>query len=112
VFYGGLNTLGQGAVLVGLLLGAFVAFIIDKRFVAAAVTALAGAALSFIGLIHAPKVGWDASPKVALGYLLAAAVCGAFALTRPSPRVPDEDEAALDDAPVAEPAEPAVATAS
>ena len=117
VFYGGLNTLGQGAVLVGLLLGAFVAFIIDKRFVAAGSTALAGAALSFIGLIHAPKVGWDASPKVALGYLFAALVCGAFALTRPARRVPDddedEDEAALDSppAPVVS-AEPAVATAS
>jgi AGZA family xanthine/uracil permease-like MFS transporter len=113
VFYGGLSTLGEGAVLVGLLLGAFVAFIIDKRFVAAAVTALAGAALSFIGLIHAPKVGWDASPKVALGYLFAALVCGGFALTRPARRVPDEDEAALDSPPApVKPAEPAVATAS
>jgi AGZA family xanthine/uracil permease-like MFS transporter len=107
VFYGGLNTLGEGAVLVGLLLGALVAFIIDKRFIPAAVTALAGAALSFIGLIHAPKVGWDASPKVALGYLFMAVVLAAFALTRPARRVPDADEleeAAVSPAPAVEPA--------
>jgi adenine/guanine/hypoxanthine permease len=96
VFYAGLNTLGQGAILVGLLLGALVAFIIDKRFIAAAIVAASASVLSFVGLIHAPKVGWDASPKVALGYLFAAVVCAAFALTRPARREPDPDEIALD----------------
>jgi AGZA family xanthine/uracil permease-like MFS transporter len=82
VVYDGLTTLGQGAVLAGLVLGATVTFLIDKRFVSAAIAAGAGAALSFIGLIHAAKVGWAANPQVALGYLLFAAVCLGFGLLR------------------------------
>ncbi len=52
----GMAVLGQGAILAGLVLGAIVAFIIDKRFVSAAIFAVAGAVLSFVGLIHAEKV--------------------------------------------------------
>ena len=37
-----------------------------------------GAALSFIGLIHAPEVGWAASPSVALGYVMFGIVCVAY----------------------------------
>ncbi|WP_128380018.1 regulator [Streptomyces cavernae] len=96
VVYHGLMVLGQGAILAGLILGAFVAFVIDKRFVSAGVVALAGAALSFVGLIHAPQVGWNENGGVSLGYLLAAVLCGAFALTHPEPRVPDAEELALD----------------
>ncbi|HEY2670992.1 MAG TPA: regulator [Rugosimonospora sp.] len=96
VVYRGLVILGDGAILVGLLLGAIVAFIIDKRFVPAAGFALVASALSFVGLIHAPKVGWNADWPVALGYLLIAVVCGLFALTRPAPRVPDADELELE----------------
>ena len=36
------------------------------------------AVLSFIGLIHAPEVGWAASPSVALGYLMFGIVCVAY----------------------------------
>ena len=91
VVYHGLQVLGQGAILAGLVLGAIVAFIIDKRFVHAAVFAAAGSVLSFIGLIHGEKVQWNASPGVALGYLLLAVVCVAFALTRPAPRTPEPE---------------------
>ena len=80
VVYSGLNTLGQGAVLAGLVLGAIVTFVIDKRFLAAAGAAGVGAALSFIGLIHAPQVDWAASPQVALGYLLLGVVCLGYGL--------------------------------
>jgi AGZA family xanthine/uracil permease-like MFS transporter len=96
VVYQGLVTLGDGAILVGLLLGAIVAFIIDKRFIPAATTALVASALSFVGLIHAAKVAWNADWRVALGYLLIAVVCGLFALTRPAPRAPDADELELE----------------
>jgi AGZA family xanthine/uracil permease-like MFS transporter len=96
VVYSGLTTLGEGAILVGLLLGAIVAFIIDRRFVSAAGFAVTASVLSFVGLIHAPKVGWAANWQVALGYLFLAAVCGAFALTRPAPRQPDSDEIELE----------------
>ncbi|HEX8629619.1 MAG TPA: regulator [Catenuloplanes sp.] len=96
VVYHGLLVLGQGAILAGLVLGAVVAFIIDKRFVHAAVFAASGAVLSFIGLIHAEKVEWNANGQVALGYLFLAVVCAIFALGRPAPRVPSADEIELD----------------
>ena len=70
VVYDGLKTLGSGAILAGLVLGAIVAFIIDKRFVHAAIFSLTGAALTFVGLIHAEKVQFNADGQVALGYLL------------------------------------------
>ncbi|HYN97577.1 MAG TPA: regulator [Pilimelia sp.] len=96
VFYSGLNVLGEGAILAGLVLGAIVAFIIDKRFVRAAIFAAAGAAMSFIGLIHGAKIEWNASGEVALGYLMIAIICGGFALAKIPPREPDAEELALD----------------
>jgi len=92
VIYKGLMLLGDGAVLAGLILGAIVAFLIDRQFVKAAIYCGAGAVLSFVGLIHGAKVGWNIDGEVALGYLLAAAVCALFALRRVPPREPDPDE--------------------
>jgi len=99
VVYQGLMVLGQGAILAGLVFGAIVAFCIDKRFWSAAIFAGAGAVLSFIGLIHGEKVEWNANGQVALGYLFVAAVCVAFALTRPVPRQLEPDEAELEPVP-------------
>ncbi|MGW2627501.1 regulator [Micromonospora taraxaci] len=92
VVYDGLLVLGQGAILAGLVLGAVVVFIIDKRFVRAAIFAGSGALLSFVGLIHGERIEWNANGQVALGYLFVAAICGVFALGRPAPREPDPDE--------------------
>jgi adenine/guanine/hypoxanthine permease len=92
VVYEGTKLLGGGAILAGLVLGAIVAFIIDKRFWHAAVFAGSGAVLSFIGLIHAEKVQWNADGQVTLGYLFLAVVCVLFALSKPAPRVPEEGE--------------------
>jgi AGZA family xanthine/uracil permease-like MFS transporter len=92
VVYDGLKSLGGGAILVGMLLGAIAAFMIDKRYYWAAGYCTAGAALSFIGLIHGEQVAWAASPGVALGYLFAAVVCLAFSFgNTPAPaQMPDE----------------------
>jgi AGZA family xanthine/uracil permease-like MFS transporter len=78
VVYDGLQTLGQGAVLVGLILGTMVTFILEKKFGYAAIASFTGAALSFIGLIHAPEVAWAANPQVALGYVFFGLVCTAY----------------------------------
>jgi AGZA family xanthine/uracil permease-like MFS transporter len=75
VLYNGLTLLGGGSVLAGMVLGAMAAFIVDRQLVKAAVVAFVGAALSFIGLIHAGQLVWAASPVVALGYALFAVVC-------------------------------------
>jgi AGZA family xanthine/uracil permease-like MFS transporter len=85
VVYHGLLILGSGAVLAGLVLGAIVSFLIDRRFIWAAGYAFGGAVLSFVGLIHAPKVGWDANGQVALGYALTGVLCLAYALRREEP---------------------------
>ena len=78
VVYEGLKTLGEGAVLVGLILGTMVTFILEKKFLYAAIASAVGAVLSFIGLIHAPEVGWAANPAVALGYVMFGIVCVAY----------------------------------
>jgi AGZA family xanthine/uracil permease-like MFS transporter len=96
VVYDGLTVLGRGAILAGLVLGAIVAFIIDKRFVHAAVTSGIGAVLTFTGLIHAERVQWNAEGGVTLGYLFLAVVCAVFALGRYPARVPAADEIELD----------------
>ncbi|MGB5110401.1 MAG: regulator [Mycobacterium sp.] len=94
VVYEGLKTLGEGAVLVGLILGTMVTFILDKKFRYAAIAATVGAVLSFIGLIHAPAVSWAANPAVALGYLFFAMVCLAYSLLpgAKDPMVVDESD--------------------
>ncbi|MET8281608.1 regulator [Micromonospora sp. NPDC005174] len=99
VVYDGLLVLGRGAILAGLVLGAVVVFVIDKRFVRAAIFAASGAVLSFIGLIHGERIEWNANGQVALGYLFVAVICAVFALGRPTPREPDPGEAELDEAP-------------
>ncbi|HSD44273.1 MAG TPA: hypothetical protein VLD36_20710 [Burkholderiales bacterium] len=75
VVYHGMELLGGGAVLAGLVLGAMAAFIIDRQFKMAAMYAFAGAVLSFFGFIHGAQLGWAMSPMVALGYALFGAIC-------------------------------------
>jgi len=70
--YQGTALFGGGAILAGMVLGAIVAFIVDKKFLPAAIYCLLGAALGFVGLIHAPQVGWNVGGQVALGYALSA----------------------------------------
>lgn len=82
VVYDGLHLLGQGAVLVGIVLGAMTCFAIDGKMRAAALTALIGAGLSFFGLINAVEVGFNASPGVSLGYLFLAVIFGAYGIRR------------------------------
>ncbi|MFC0042680.1 regulator [Actinomadura rayongensis] len=91
--YRGTMLLGGGAVLAGLVLGAIVAFVVDRSFLWAAGYAAFGAALSFVGLIHGSEVTWNAGGQIALGYLFAAIVFAAFALsTRHKPETPAEPE--------------------
>jgi AGZA family xanthine/uracil permease-like MFS transporter len=75
VVYHGMQLLGGGAVLAGLVLGAIAAFIIDRQFWHAAIYAFAGAILSFFGFIHGAQLGIAASPQIALGYALLGVIC-------------------------------------
>ena len=75
VLYDGLATLGGGATLAGIILGAITVYIIDRAFEKAAAFALAGTVLTFFGFIHgAEGIGVDSSPTVAVSYLGVAAI--------------------------------------
>ena len=100
VLYHGLEVLSGGAILGGLVLGAIAVFIVEKKFVAAAAFAAAGAALTFFGFMHGEQVGLAVTPSVAFAYGLVAVFL--FALSR----MPAEAAApAMDAEPRAVPAE-------
>ena len=75
-------------------LGAIAVFVIDRQFARAAAFALAGAILTFFGLIHAEAIGLGRKPTMSIAYLMVAAlllvagrigVAARSARTRPDP---------------------------
>jgi AGZA family xanthine/uracil permease-like MFS transporter len=93
ILYKGLATLGGGATLAGIILGAVTVFIIERQLEKAAAFALAGSILTFFGLIHAEDLGIGQSPVVALSYLGIAVMLYAFAkFAHVTPAVPSEIE--------------------
>ena len=87
VLYDGLATLGGGATLAGIMLGAVTVFIIDRAFDKAAAFALAGSVLTFFGFIHgADGIGVGQSLSVAVSYLAVAGIlfyCSRYAEFHP-----------------------------
>jgi AGZA family xanthine/uracil permease-like MFS transporter len=95
IFYHGLQILGGGSTLGGLILGATAVCIIDRNFMKAAGFALAGAVLTFFGLMHGEHVGIAQSPLVAVSYLMVAGIllgCAKFVVKAddPAAMVPGE----------------------
>ena len=80
VLYHGLEVLGEGSILSGLVLAAMAVFVIERDFIKASAFAAAGAVLTFFGFMHGPAVGIAVTPGVALAYALVAA--GFFAYAR------------------------------
>jgi AGZA family xanthine/uracil permease-like MFS transporter len=80
VLYHGLEVLGSGAILGGMVLGAIGAFVIDRQFDKASYFAAAGAVLTFFGFMHGEQVGIAVTPSVAAAYALVAAFL--YALSR------------------------------
>jgi len=76
IHWAGQSALASGSILTGLLWGSLVAFLLDGRPRAAATAALAGAALTLVGVIHSPELGWQPS-QIFWGYLLVAALLAA-----------------------------------
>ncbi|OIJ20364.1 uracil permease [Anaerobacillus alkalidiazotrophicus] len=62
--------LGQGAMFSGIILGAITVFIIDNNFKKASIFSFIGAALSYVGLIHAPSLALNAAFDYMFGYIL------------------------------------------
>jgi AGZA family xanthine/uracil permease-like MFS transporter len=80
VLYHGLEIMGGGSILGGLILGAIAVFVIDRRFNEAAYFTFAGAALTYFGFMHGEAIGvgfgLGVTPTVTFAYLLV----GAFLL--------------------------------
>jgi len=93
----GMIALSQGALLVSMVWAAAMAYMLDRRFLHAAGWLLAGAVLSFFGLIHAyelnaagivNKLGIFAAPEFTVSYSIAAlflAACHFYNRRLPSP---------------------------
>src|SRR5947208_4210687 len=73
VLYHGLDVLGGGSILTGLVLGAIGVFVIERKFVEASAFALSGAVLTFFGFMHGESVGLAVTPTVAIAYTIVAA---------------------------------------
>jgi AGZA family xanthine/uracil permease-like MFS transporter len=77
VLYHGLEVMGGGSIIAGLILGAIAVFIIERDFVKASAFAFAGAVLTYFGFMHGEAVGvgggLGVTPGVALAYAVIAA---------------------------------------
>jgi len=84
VIYHGLEVMGGGSILAGLVLGAIGVLVIERDFAKAAAFALAGAVMTYFGFMHGEAVGigggFGVTPAVALAYAVVAA--GLFALSK------------------------------
>ncbi|MEO8004510.1 MAG: regulator [Betaproteobacteria bacterium] len=88
ILYHGLEVIGGGAILGGLILTSIAVFVIDRDFSKAAIFAAIGAVFTFFGFMHGEAIGIAQSPVVALAYLGVAVVfaaCGKLASTTPKP---------------------------
>jgi AGZA family xanthine/uracil permease-like MFS transporter len=102
VLYHGLEVLGGGSILTGLVLGAIGVFVIEKKFAEASAFALSGAVLTFFGFMHGESVGLAVTPTVAIAYVIMAVFL--FALSR-SPAILAAAERPEQNAVAATPAE-------
>jgi AGZA family xanthine/uracil permease-like MFS transporter len=77
VIYHGLEVMGGGSILAGLVLGAIGVFVIERDFTKASAFAFAGAVLTYFGFMHGEAVGigggLGVTPGVALAYAVVAA---------------------------------------
>jgi AGZA family xanthine/uracil permease-like MFS transporter len=100
VLYKGLEVMGGGSILAGLVLGAVGVFVIERDFVKASAFAFSGAVMTFFGFMHGESVGINVTPAVALAY--AAVAAALFALSKLGTT---EHYVAHPDMPLAAPAE-------
>ena len=83
VLYHGLEVMGGGSIIAGLILGAIAVFIIERDFVKASAFAFAGAVLTYFGFMHGEAVGVGGGYGVTPGvthWLTAGIAAGFFAV--------------------------------
>jgi AGZA family xanthine/uracil permease-like MFS transporter len=74
IYWNSLQGLGNGFLLLVLVVAALITEMIDRNFNRAAVWCLLAAAFSWVGLMHSPVIRWGAQPMYAIGWLAAAAI--------------------------------------
>lgn len=81
VLYHGLEVLGGGAILSGIMFAAIAVAVIDQTLKRAAAFALTASLLSFFGLMHSEAVGIAVAIEPAIAYLCIAALLYVSAIT-------------------------------
>jgi AGZA family xanthine/uracil permease-like MFS transporter len=70
VMWNGVPAVKAGAIIIGIILGAVTAFIIDKRLDKAAITSFAAAGLALFGLIHFAELGFYLTSPFFIAYMV------------------------------------------
>ncbi|AFM21704.1 hypothetical protein Anamo_1079 [Acetomicrobium mobile DSM 13181] len=74
VYWSSLQGLSSGFLFLVLVVSAVLTELIDRHFTKAAIWCLIASAFSWVGLLHAARIGWGAAPQYALGWLVAAII--------------------------------------
>jgi adenine/guanine/hypoxanthine permease len=74
IYWNSLQGLGNGFLLLVLVVAALITEMIDRNFNRAAVWCALAAAFSWVGLMHSPVIKWGAQPMYAIGWLAAAVI--------------------------------------
>lgn len=85
-------SLGQGAMLTAIVLGAILAFIIDNDYKKASITALVGAVMTAIGLTHAPKLALLHNKQYFLAYIIISIVLFGYSFIKDHEESKNEDD--------------------
>jgi len=92
--YLGASALGTGAVVIGVILASITVFIIDRKFLKAALVCGIAAVLSFFGVIHANQLAINANLGMFIGYIAAGLIfVGYYFLHKKKPELilPEEE---------------------
>lgn len=105
LYYQGMAILGAGPILVGMILAAIAAYVIDRNWLGAIGYALFGAVSAFFGIIHAAELGLGQAWGATAGYLAIAVIAGVMWLWRRQ-EVPATQASMAQEEPPAEAAPP------
>lgn len=95
ILFAGLEVLGDGAVLTGVILSAAAVFIIERQLYRASFVVFLGAVLTWVGFMHSPELGFGQSNMIALSYAIGAGIillCQRFCVPQEEVRAIHEEE--------------------
>lgn len=75
VMWNGVPAVKAGAIIIGIILGTFVVFVIDRRLDKAGIVAFAAAGLSMFGFIHSAVLGFYPTSQFVIAYIVMGCIC-------------------------------------